>query len=90
MSDQAEPSAAARMAAILGAVEGRKAAERFIVLKAYLDSYGTAVREALAAEQPTWNRWAPDALSSPVAPAHLVEAYNRWQPDHLKIRREQS
>lgn len=35
----------------------------------------------------TWNRWAPDALQSPLAPAELVDAYNRWQPDHLKIRR---
>jgi len=34
---------------------------------------------------PTWNRWAPNALESSLAPAQLVEAYNRWQPDHLKI-----
>jgi len=51
---------------------------------------GTFVRDEDHDEVQTWNRWAPDALSSPLAPAHLVDAYNRWQPDHLKIHREQS
>lgn len=45
------------------------------------------ITDAFAILGPVWNRWAPDALESPLAPAHLVEAYNRWQPDHLKIRR---
>ncbi len=53
-----------------------------------------AANEAVAADsrtvaRPIWNRWAPDALHSPLAPAELVEAFNRWQPDHLKIRRAQ-
>jgi len=102
LGDEAERmsdlDAIARTAAILGAildaVNGRKAAEHFIALKAYLDAFSAEVREALAAQtreqKPVWNRWAPDALESPLAPAHLVEAYNRWQPDHLKIHRERS
>lgn len=43
--------------------------------------------ESIKKEPLIWNCWVPDALSSPLAPERLVEAYNRWQPDHLKIRR---
>jgi hypothetical protein len=45
-----EPSAAAHIAAIKGALDGRKAAEHFIALKEYLDAFSAAVREALTAQ----------------------------------------
>jgi hypothetical protein len=50
MTDQSEPTTAAHLAAIKGAVDGRKAAEHFIALKEYLDAFSAAVREAMTAQ----------------------------------------
>jgi hypothetical protein len=50
MADQTEPGPADHIAAIKGAVDGRRAAEHFIALKEYLDAFSAAVREALTAQ----------------------------------------
>lgn len=56
-------------------------------LAARLATIKAAARGGCIVNAEPWNRWAPNALHSPLAPAELVAAYNRWQPDHLKIRR---
>jgi hypothetical protein len=50
MTDQNDTGPADHIAAIKGAADGRKAAEHFIALKAYLDAFSAAVKEALTAQ----------------------------------------